>query len=188
MMATRHAPAQASRPVTTAMGAPRVPGFDVPLEGPPPPVSRPRNHHEENARERKVAYLVLEAEALGKRAGCTLVELISAMECWADQHWTQLAIDAGQKPPSPETRAQVLGRLRARAARQTEAPPSYVTRFFVVRRPDPRYAWKYDIGASEGYATRSEAEGIVQAELARGVTTGRGEREEIWVEPRQVQS
>jgi hypothetical protein len=186
-MATRQAPAGGTV-VHLPLRAPRVPSVAVPSEPKAPPVAPPRrNPWEEAARERKTAHLVLAADDLARHSGVTLSVLIASMESWGDGDWTKLALAAGQKPPSSETRALVLGRLRARAARQAP-PPAAVTRYFVVRKPDARYAWKHDIGAAEGYATEGEAEKVAAAELARGRTSGSGFAEEIWVEPRQVRT
>lgn len=186
MTPTRPAARESERVVHLPLRAPRVPGFDVPIEGPPPPVARPRNAFADANREKKVGYLAIAACRLAIEASKSLEELVGAMEGWSDEEWRKLAVASGQKPPSDQSKALVLERLRARAARQTEVPPSLVTRYFVVRKPDPRYAWKHDIGATEGYATEAEAEAVAKAELARGGTTGGGFAEEIWVEERRV--
>lgn len=179
------APAQADR-VTTVLGAPRLPtGVDPSREPKAPPVSPVRrpSPFEQAARERKVAYLVLAADDLARHSGVTLAQLIPAIERWSDEEWRKLAVAAGQLPPSATSRAEVLTRLRARAAQPTVVPPAEVTRYVVMRKPDSRYAWKHELGT---FDTKAEAD--VVASRQREETSGSGFAQEVWVEPRAVRS
>jgi hypothetical protein len=79
-------------------------------------VSRPSNYFERQARDRKVAFIVMAAEELAKHSEVTVEQLAQTMEqVWGDAEWSMLAVAAGQKPPSPESRAEILTRLRCRA-------------------------------------------------------------------------
>lgn len=189
-MATRQAPAgEAGNVVALPLRAPRLPtGVGPSREPKAPPVSPPRrNPHADAARERKVAYLVLEAVALAKRVGCSLAELVAAMEKWGDLEWNQLAVDAGQRPPNT-SKPEVLRLLRMRAAKEAPAvdeDPFARTgypkvRFVVVRRPQPGFAYKVE---SEPFDTRAEAEAVL--EQKKGLTTGAGFEVEAWIEERR---
>lgn len=168
--------------------APRLPSRVGPsLEPKAPPVSpvRRANAHELAARERKVGYLAITAVQLALETGKTLVELVDTMGRWSDEEWRKLVVVAGQNPPSPTSREQVLARLRARAAQQTVVPPAVVTRYFVVRRPDSRYAWTQDLGA---FDTREQADVEARRQRELGLTSGSGFAEDVWVEERRVRS
>ncbi len=188
MMATRHAPSAARAPVTTAMGAPRVPGFDVPMEGPPPPVAEPRNAFKAARQDAKVAYIVITAEDFARDRGQTLAELITEMEGWSQSSWNELALAGGQRPPSEESQARVLTRLRARASKQTEAPPAAVLRFFVWRQDPDAFARKYAVGEEQGYASKAEAVTVRDERKKLGQTGGNGFTEDVWIEERRVRA
>lgn len=183
---------RALHPVEAAAGPglrpPRLPSGVGPSSEPKaPPVAPARR---ENAfavanREKKTAYLVLEAVALAKRAGCSLVALADAMDRWTDLEWNQLAVDAGQHPPKT-SRPEVLRLLRVRAAK--EAPPAPVTRFFVMRETADAFATKYVVGRQDGYDTKEEAERVATERRAYGQTSGSGFAETVWVQPREVRS
>jgi hypothetical protein len=174
--ATRTTPAPASGlRVAGPLSAPRLPRV-TPEPAKAPPLANPRrNPHADAARERKVAYLVLEAVALAKRVGCSLAELVAAMERWGDLEWNQLAVDAGQKPPNT-SKPEVLRLLRMRAAK--ESPPPAV-RFVVCQRPQPGFAYKTE---SEPFDTRAEAEAVLARQRELGITSGSGFAAELWIE------
>lgn len=176
-MATRAAPKAAAARVTTAMGAPRVPGFPASEPKAPP------NAFKQARQDAKVAYIVLAAEDFSKHTGTPLHELIPSMERWTQGQWDQLALAGGQRPPSDESKARVLTRLRARASQPTVAPPAYVTKYAVVYRDADRLAQKHELGL---YATEAEANEVADRRRALEITSGSGFREDVWVESRQV--
>ena len=75
------------------------------------------NPYEELGRTRKCARLVIEIDCLAERLGVDTRALIPAVERWGDPEWTELAVAAGQKPPSEITRGAVIDLLRVRAER-----------------------------------------------------------------------
>ena len=114
------------------------------------------------------------------------------MEGWSLAEWTKLALAGGQRPPSEETQARVLTRLRARASQQTEAPPAnedpfarcpkdypvYVTRYVVMYQDADAFRHTHKLSEHE---TREEAEQAAEARRAKGYTAGNGFREDVWV-------
>jgi hypothetical protein len=178
MAPTRQAgPSESARVIQQPLSSQRLPNV-TPEPAKAPPLANPRrNPHADAARERKVAYLVLEAVALAKRVGCSLTELVAAMEKWGDLEWNQLAVDAGQKPPNT-SKPEVLRLLRMRAAK--ESPPPAVC-FVVCQRPQPGFAYKTE---SEPFDTRAEAEAVLARQ--KELTTGSGFAVEAWIEERPV--
>lgn len=77
------------------------------------------NPYERANRAEKTTALVLAvvAEALVEHRPNLLGELADTMARWSDVEWTRLAVVlAGVKPPSPETRGEVVRLLREHAA------------------------------------------------------------------------
>lgn len=73
-----------------------------------------RNVHEELARARKVARLVLIIEESAERLKTDPVELSHRL---TDELWNTIAVQAGHRPPSNETRDAVMAMLVERARR-----------------------------------------------------------------------
>ncbi len=81
----------------------------------------PANQIELTRRAEKVAKLVAEIDRLMVRCDLNPATdwpvIVNVIRDWTPEHWSSLAMTAGCFPPSPVSRAMVVGALKARARR-----------------------------------------------------------------------
>ncbi len=81
----------------------------------------PANQIELTRRAEKVAKLVAELDRLMVRCDLDPKEdwpiMVNVVRDWSPEHWASLSASAAVRPPSPVSRAMVVGALKARAGR-----------------------------------------------------------------------
>ncbi len=81
----------------------------------------PANPIELTRRAEKVAKLVAEIDRLMVRCELNPMTdwpvIVNVINGWGPEHWSSLSMAAAVRPPSPVSRAMVVGALKARARR-----------------------------------------------------------------------